>query len=278
MEYEVVADADPGSHRVLGIDFSGAVDAGRKIWLTEGTIDGDCLRVQACRRAETLPGSARARDGCLAALRCFLGGQRGAVAGLDFPFSLPAALAAGQRWDDFVRSFAGRYATPELFRRACYAAAKGAELRRATDRIARTPFGPYNLRIYRQTFYGIRDLLAPLVAGDAVSVLPMQPRVEDRTVLLEICPASTLKRLGLYRPYKGRGEAPRSAREALLEALGRLVPFVFVGTGVPEMLVDDREGDALDSFIAALTVFRVLRAPCGLRADWEDASEGHVYV
>jgi len=135
--------------RVYGVDFSGAVDAGRRIWIASGVIEKRALRIEECRRGEALPGSGRAREQCLAALREFIRSRRGCAFGLDFPFGLPRALVKEASWEEFVRAFPDRYSTPEEFRDVCQRASCGVELRRATDRESRTPFSPYNLRVYR---------------------------------------------------------------------------------------------------------------------------------
>ena len=61
----------------------------------------------------------------------------------------------------------------------------------------------FRLRLYRQTYFGIRDVLYPLARDQQVCVLPMQSVLPDRAWILKICPASTLKRENLYlRRYK----------------------------------------------------------------------------
>jgi hypothetical protein len=52
--------------------------------------------------------------------------------------------------------------------------------------------------LFRQTCFGIRSVLAPLVRDGLVSVVPMQRPAADKPWLLEICPASTLKARNLY--------------------------------------------------------------------------------
>ncbi len=231
---------------VHGVDFSGASDAGRKIWIASGVAAGSGLRVETCRRAEALPDSDRQRDRCV---------------------------------DGFVRSFSARYASPQAFREACRAAAGGAELKRVTDVESRTPFSPYNLRLYRQAYFGTRDLLAPQVREGAVSVLPMQRPEPGRPRLIEVCPASTLRRLGCRGPYKGRGTTRRQAREAILARLEEesLTPLA------PELrreAVRDVEGDVLDSVVAALAAFRALGDPAVLHPPPSEAcaQEGYVHV
>jgi hypothetical protein len=239
----------------LGVDFSGGANAGRKIWLACASSAGDRLRIEACFRAEVLPGSGRTLARCLPALRGFLAAQTGSVIGLDFPFTLPAVLLEGcETWETFVTGFVDRFADAEAFRRWSMAAAGGRELRRRCELASRTPFCAWNLRLYRQTFAGIAGVLAPLVAKDAVSVVPLQAPIHGRPILAEICPASTLKRRGLYRPYKGREPERRAARAAILDALQSELA---VAPAIAAILLDDAEGDALDSALAALAASRI---------------------
>ena len=58
--------------RVYGVDFSGAKDADRKIWIAGGTLDGGTMRLDLCRRLENLPGSGSRLERALAALRTFV--------------------------------------------------------------------------------------------------------------------------------------------------------------------------------------------------------------
>lgn len=263
--------------RVYGVDFSGAKHAGRTIWIAGGEVQDNALRIEDCRPAASLPASGKDRDIALAALRTFILEQTPCAVGCDFPFSLPREIVSQPSWQEFAREFAIDHPTPEAFKRWGLERGGGRELRRATDRDARTPFSAYNLRLYRQTYFGIRDLLAPLVATGQVSVLPMQPPVPGRTWLLEICPASTLKSLDLYVPYK-RTETS-AVREGLLTKLAQDVRVV-VSDAVREVVVRDHKGDALDSVIAAITTWRVLPEASQLRC--EDgrlaAIEGYVFV
>ena len=201
---------------IHGVDFSGAAKAGRKIWIASGTVADGVLAIHACRRAADLPGSSADREAALTALRNFIAERPADDFGLDFPFSLPRDLIAEPSWEEFLRSFPERYPDAQAFRRACREATGGREAKRLTDYDARTPFSAYNLRLYRQTYYGIRDVLRPLVLGRLACVLPMQPVQHHSAWLIEICPASTLKafarqsRLDLSAPYKGKAAAHRS--------------------------------------------------------------------
>ncbi len=264
--------------RVLGVDFSGAVDAGNRIWIAEATVTGAGIEIQSCRRARDLPGGAADRDSALRALTGHLALQTDAVAGLDFPFSLPSSLIHEASWEDFVAGFAGRYPTPERFRADCTDRGAGRELKRRTDFEALVPFSAYNLRLYRQTYWGIRDVLRKLIADDAARVIPIQTPRAGAPVIAEFCPASILKREGLYFSYKGRGPALREARETIVEQLIARRALLRPGASVLSELLDDIGGDALDAVIAAIGAARVIADPGSMRPrDDLDRIEARVY-
>jgi hypothetical protein len=262
----------------FGLDFSGARDAGRKIWLA--ALEHDAARsrprVLSLVRAAELPGGGVSREDALAALRAFVISQTSAVFGCDFPFSLPAACIAQPDWRAFARAFAVQYTSPADL----IAAGKqsGRELRRLTDRRTATPLAPTNLRLASQTFYGIRDLLAPLAAAGQAQILPLTAPARGtstRPVLIEVCPASLLKANHQYFPYKGRGEHPRAARARLLAWLAS------ARIDIPEashaLALADCEGDALDAILAAVAAWLadIARPLPDAETDWR--IEGWVY-
>lgn len=106
----------------------------------------------------------------------------------------------------------------------------------------------------------------------------MQPARPGRAWLLEVCPASTLKRAGRYAPYKGRSDACRAARARILDAL-EAVEGVIVPADIRRAALDDPGGDALDSLIAAVATCQAIADPAfpGPR-DGRYALEGRVYV
>ena len=267
-------------HSIYGVDFSGAKDAGKRIWVARGAVEGDGLRVLSCRRGEALPGSDRRRQACLAALGSRIRRSGPSVWGFDFPFGLPESLVDEASWTSFVLAFPETYESADAFRQACREAADGRELKRLTDREAKAPFSAYNLRLFRQTYYGIRDLLYPLVRDNAVCVLPMQEAVPGRPWLLEICPACTLKEADLYQAsYKGREDARQEARARIVGALEERRALI-LGEETRSKVIEDKGGDALDSVIAALAAARALRAP-GLPAfdpGNPHAMEGYIYT
>lgn len=277
-------------NRIYGVDFSAAKDAGRRIWIARGVVGGDTLRIERCEPAGRLLGSGKGRDASLSALRTFVAGSGSCAFGFDFPFGLPRALVRQEDWERFVISFPDDYASAEAFRRACREAANGRELKRVTDEEAQTPFSPYNLRLFRQTYHGIRDLLHPWVRDRWACVLPMQDAVAGRPWALEICPASTLKARWeeLYVPYKGATDEHRAARARILERLEAPGAVSIPDSRVRARVLDDDGGDALDGVIAAFATFEALRgsSPAAMvrpPGDVERAKdayriEGYVYV
>lgn len=261
-----------------GVDFSGAQNAGRRIWLAVANVEGDTLVVQTIQRAADLPGGAINRDQAIIALGDFIASAPPrSLFGLDFPFGLPLMLVNTTTWADFALRFGDDYPDAEIFPAYCRDVTNGKELRRLTDEEAKTPFCAYNLRLYRQTYYGIRDLLAPLVREELVSVLPMT-RAAERPWLIEVCPASTLKRLNLYRPYKGNDAGRQTARAQILDALSDL----YLAPDMRALVLSDANGDVLDSILCAYTAYKVSATPRQLflyaQNEVEYQLEGYVYV
>jgi hypothetical protein len=265
--------------RFVGIDFSAAADGGRKTWIAEGRPEGDRLRIDSAVRAEDLRDSGRAPTQFLPALQRWLTEQSATLVGLDFPFALPARLMPDGDWPAFAAGFAARFPDAETFRAACRERADGRELKRRCDLEARTPFCAYNLRLYRQTWWGIAGLLAPLAGDGRVGVAPTLRAGTAAVLLAEICPASTLKRLGLYRrAYKGRDAAAGERRTAILGAMRE--DGAEIAEDVVARAEADAGGDSLDAIIAAYAAWHVARtAPQALAAarDRLDLIEARVY-
>ena len=179
-------------------------------------------------------------------------------------------------WETFIAGFARRYETPENFKDSCFQAAGGVELKRRTDRECHTPFSAYNLRLFKQTFYGIRDVLSPLVERGTARVLPMQKPAPGKPSVFEICPASTLRIEGLSLSYKGASPEHLEGRRLILKSLG---PQVVVPGDIAQKAFDDHKGDAIDSIIAALAAPRALAdEPDSHPRDRDYLLEGRVYV
>lgn len=260
--------------RILGIDFSGASDAGAKIWIATAQQTSGPLVIEDCRPAMSLPNGAKAPEAALAALRAYVTAEADTIVGCDFPFSLPLDLVQAKDWRSFALDFTHRYPTPLDFHDLCHQATGGIEVKRRTDREDKTPFNSFNLRLYRQTWWGIGHLLAPLVAGRQATIWPQIPKRAGLPLLIEVCAACSLIRLDHYPSYKGRMASHRRARAGILDIL---VARGWLGApkrSLRALLLDNTGGDALDAVIGAVAANR---ADLSRKPDRIDRLEGRVF-
>jgi hypothetical protein len=261
--------------RILGVDFSGASDAGRKIWIAEGRLDDKgALALLTCVAAVDLPGGGKAPGEAVPALARHVAGLGSARVGCDFPFSLPRDLVGAPSWRSFAIRYAADFADADTFRSLMRTQQNAAEHKRMTDRIAKTPFNSYNLRLYRQTWWGISGLLRPLIAKRAASVRPQQKLLPGKPTLIEVCAACTLKSIKLYPPYKGSEAKHRRARQRILDGLVDRGALAAPSRGMRSILLDNDGGDALDAAIGAVAT---ARADLTRDADPYQRLEGRVY-
>jgi hypothetical protein len=251
---------------IYGVDFSGAKLAGRNIWVARlerrpGVPKGRLYALAELECVERTCGTAE-RAAAIAHLVDRIASSDGALWAMDFPFGLPVeVLEPGARWPQqirFLRQWGGDAYGVGL---ECLDRARKLggplHIRRLTDHEARTPFDCYHYRIIYQYFYGVRDVLGPLVSTRGTAILPFQyGRLPTaRRVVVEACPGSTLKRLGLpHQNYKQPAGGPltptrRRTRRAILDHLSR---HVSVSPGQHRVMMRNGGGDALDAVIAAV--------------------------
>jgi hypothetical protein len=248
---------------IFGVDFSGAKLAGRNTWVArlEPSDDGPPYRLAELACLERWSGTPE-RAEALAHLVGRIGESRSALWAIDFPFGLPIeVMPDGAGWPDqldFMDTWDGdAYAAGlECLRRA-KAIGGPMHIRRLTDTEAKAPFDCYHYRIIYQTFHGMRDVLGPLRAVPRTAILPFQCRrlrTAER-VLVEACPSSTLKRLGLpHQNYKQPSGGPLlrkrlRTRRAILDGLAA---HVAIEPGQRRTIMRNGGGDALDAVIAAV--------------------------
>ena len=262
---------------ILGVDFSGAHLAGEKIWIAHAEVEGGVLRVHSLQRACELSGSNMERETALRATREYISTFENAACGFDFPFSIalesfPESARENLNWREWLQSLP-EYSDAKSFTAAFPDAA------RETDRESKTPFSPLNLLLFRQTFHGLRDVLLPLLENGAIAFpFDEMPCDENEKLwLLEICPASLLKKQKLYLSYKGRSTLQRENREIILGQTKERTR-VKMSEEISQRIFEDTQGDALDAVLASVCVFRALQNPENFRARSEcEKFEGRVY-
>ena len=261
--------------RILGVDFSGASDAGRKIWIAEGRLNSKgALALVSCVAAIELPGGGRAPQQAVLALTRHIASLGAARVGCDFPFGLPRDLINARSWHGFALRYTDDFVDADTFRSLMRTQQNAIEHKRATDRIAGTPFNSYNLRLYRQTWWGIAGVVRPLITARQAVVRPQQKLVAGKPVLMEICPASRLKSIGLYPSYKGREPKHRKARQCILDGLVDRGVLAAPERRMRSLLLENTGGDALDAVIGAIAAGRAdVHAP----PDALQRLEGRIY-
>jgi Protein of unknown function (DUF429) len=255
---------------IYGVDFSGARLAGKNTWVAriEPAVRGPGLPsydLTDLAPLEKLCGTAE-RAIALAHLVQLIAASEQALWAMDFPFGLPVeVMEPGTEWPaqfDFLQACGeDDYGVGlECLRRAKVLGGPN-HIRRLTDMEEKAPFDPYHYRIIYQTFYGMRDVLGPLRRHRRTAILPFHYRrlAAARRVIVEACPASTLKRLGLphqnyKQPQGGRLVAKRRrTRRVILDGLAGCVA---ISGAHRRVIMRNGGGDALDALIAAIGAAR----------------------
>ena len=255
---------------IYGVDFSGAKLAGQNTWVARM----EPIAAKKGRPRYVLTSLVRLGQECGSAERStalpylvrMIASSDEALWALDFPFGLPIEVMGQEAgWPaqfDLLHAWGhDDYGVGlECVRRA-QALGFPKHIRRLTDVESKAPFDPYHYRIIYQTFYGMRDVLGPLRERRRTAILPFQYRrlQSARRVLVEACPASTLKLLGLpHRNYKqpeGGKLAPWRLhnRRVIMSGLGE---YVRITDTQRRVIMRNGGGDALDAVIAAVGAVR----------------------
>jgi hypothetical protein len=243
-------------NRVIGVDFSGAAKAGRNTWVADCEIVDGNLRLASVAPLERLAGTPD-RAPALAYLSSRIAASSRSLWALDFPFGLPVELDLGSWASQLEFIAAWESDAPALGRHLVEMSRERQDrlhIRRATDVEQRTPFDCYHYRIIYQTFHGMRDVLRPVSDDPNVAVLPFQRSRRARSLVVEACPSSTLKRMGLphqrYKQSTGGGIDPerRATRRRLVREIAKHVELRLAQR---RRLIDNPGGDALDAVVAA---------------------------
>lgn len=235
---------------IYGIDFSGAADAGKKMFVAKCALlkkpPDLTLLVHSVLPARQLPGGGLSPQDATAAVRSELMAatkDQTVVVGVDSPPAIAKEFMTGN-WTTWARRFSKIYQTPDAFREATS----------VFDGIKRR-------EPKRRTWWAIQGIFAPL-SQQGFCVVPCMD-FSGSHVLMESCPASVLKRLELYtEPYKGKTAKHGRRRRVILDRLKRGVPIgrnskslLSVQMADPKLLpalVADSGADALDAVLAAL--------------------------
>ena len=111
---------------------------------------------------------------------------------------------------------------------------------------------PMNLRVFKQTYTVITEILLPLAReGVAIDPVEMPLGAAPAVRVCEGCPSSVLRHHGwAYKGYKGGGDPPRRLREEFVRLLRKEGLEIASETAVEA--IHDEEGDLLDALILTL--------------------------
>ncbi|MEY3026385.1 MAG: hypothetical protein RL136_1679 [Planctomycetota bacterium] len=247
-----------------GVDFSGADGGGAaKIRIAE--------RELAPRSAVRMRGRLD-RNGLRKAILESASDGREHLWRIDAPFGLPLEVFRDGRpeglggeltWRAIAEWMAG-FGTAREWRGAMREISRR-EPKRVCDREFRTPLAPMNLRVFKQTFTVITEILLPL-ADAGIAIEPVSAGVGDgaRVRVCEGCPASVLQRREWpSKGYKGGGEPPRARREEIIRLLRK--EGLEIPSPVAVEAIHDEEGDILDALI-------LVTAPLGVAIPAEQSA------
>ena len=246
-------------HEIFGIDFSAAKNPGDKIWISKGHLKRNRITVEYTESAKSLWGNLGSKESYYREIRDLVLENPSGVFGMDFSFSLPEECLDGATWNDFISNFHKNFLTPNIFRKHCLKMTGSREKRREVEVEMGAPLSPYNLWIYKQTYHGMRDILAPLM--DSVSIIPYTQAIPERPWLLEVYPGLILKERNIYIPYKGnKNESTKTKNRDLMVEELTSKSFDGLDLEVDESCIENMKknsgGDALDSFMALLVTYR----------------------
>jgi hypothetical protein len=265
---------------VYGVVHGGEPGAEGRTWVTRGVVTDGVLSIDRCTPASEWFESAAGTQ----TLTTFLADLPAtAAAGLDFPFGLPAAIVTEETWREFLRELPSWCDSPADLRRRCERRVRlidgSSDVRvRATD-APLSSMSPFAEPIVASTFFGLRDVLRPLVLSDAVRVPPMTSPDPDRPFVIEVYPAGTLVDLDLFAAgYEGDGDDGRALRAETIDRLPDAADVpVEIEDGVRDAAV---AGSArFESVVAAYAVHRNSRTASALTvSDARRLIEGQVFV
>lgn len=155
------------------------------------------------------------------------------------------------------------------------------EPKRLTDIDTKSPWSPIFNYLHKQTYYGIKNVLYPLILNNSVSIHPMQSLEKSKPWVIEICPSSTLKFENLNCSHKKKGKKAKESENNRKLILQRLVEKRLITDISPEawvFAVGDKEGDALDSIIAAAATYRALNKNFSIPDSELYKLEGYIYI
>ena len=168
---------------------------------------------------------------------------------MSVPTEVAEAFGCAGSWMDVARWMQG-CGSPRLWRTAVRERTRR-EPRRACDTALSTPMSPLNLRVFKQTWTFVCEVLLPL-ADEGVRIEPVLDGRDGRVAIGEGCPASILAAKGWpKRGYKGAGAPPAAVRADIVRRLRD--DGLNIAPAAADEAIADTEGDLLDALVLCST-------------------------
>lgn len=234
-------------NRILGVDFSGAKDYVKRIWLTELGLHEHGFEYKWSKPLANLGTEANYSN-----LVNYISNFQGSI-GIDAPLSIPGLSRAD--YSSWMNDFMHAMPSAETFRSALKEKWNGKELKRTVEKEVGAPFSVVNLRFYRQADAMFRYVIPDVILRKCTNLSPFFGSESALNTLYEVCPSAFLKaNYGkLFSPYKGNGAVEAENRKGLL--LNLMDSYQLKLNKEQQIaFIQNKGGDAIDSLISALIV------------------------
>lgn len=264
----------------FGVDFSASKNPANKIWLSECVLQNNSILLNETYslKEKSAPNTLK---NCSNYLVNLVKNNLNYAFGFDFSFSIPEIFLGNSSWEEFILQFSERWKSADQFKKELFLQAEGKEIKRATEIEAKVPFSTYNLWIYKQTYFGITEILCTLLHSKCCTILPFNSIKKNLPKILETCPASFLKNIStstdLSKFYKGKNESHLKRREMILKILERNFNLKYKSKHIKEKIVCNTNGDALDSLLCAIIVIKSSKNNFEKDFGSKFKKEGYVY-
>jgi Protein of unknown function (DUF429). len=240
------------THRVWGVDFSGAAYPGDRLALAEATVTDAVVHIDAVDAVASRCGAGEARADAIAGLVDLAEELRPTRVGVDAALSLPQAATRALGVDHWkALPGAVRHRCPDVQALTALvidaAPSTGPRYPRRVTDVRASALPPVHFMIAAQTHAALTELLPRWQHIGAVA-----PHLDGHPHLREVYPAAALNLWGLAAAgYKGDDATHRDRRLTILDALTR-TGVVTTTASVRDAMLAQPGGDLLDAGIAAV--------------------------
>jgi len=264
----------------FGIDYSASRFARKKIWISECETEKNKLLIKSTYSLEEISNKFTLQK-CNTYIYDLVKQDKNSIFGFDFSFSIPDFFLKDSSWEDLIFTFKKRWKTADDFKKDLLKKSGGKELKRDTEIESKVPFSTYNLWIYKQTYYGISEIIYPLLESKICNIIPFNKLDKDIPSIMETCPASFLKFISekndLSKHYKGKNKENFENRKLILNLLEKNFSIKYTSDHLKNKILSDTEGDSLDSLLCGVCAMKGYLNLKNTMNNLKSKKEGYVF-